>query len=148
LIKFEKRNIMGLIYADIMLINAVDEVLAKRSIIGEDEVKKLTVNMLVDTGAYIMGITETIKEQLDLQFIDKRKLVLGDGSIKEFDVVGPITVKFKNRIACCNAVILADSDESILGAIPLEELDVVIHPQRQELIVNPDHPYGAQLSMK
>ena len=139
---------MGLVYADITLINAGDEVMAKCRIIGEDEVRKLTVNMLVDTGAYIMGITETVKEQLDLQFIDKRKLVLGDGSIKEFDVVGPITVKFKNRIACCNAVVLPDSNESILGAIPLEELDVVIHPQRQELIVNPEHPYGAQLSMK
>lgn len=139
---------MGLVYADIILINAGDEVMAKRSIIGEDEVKKLTVNMLVDTGAYMMGITETVKEQLDLQFIDKRRLILGDGSIKEFDVVGPITVKFKNRIAGCNAVVLAGSNESILGAIPLEELDVVIHPQRRELIVNPDHPHGAQLSMK
>ncbi|MEJ0107118.1 MAG: aspartyl protease family protein [Bacteroidota bacterium] len=86
---------MGLVYADIILINAGDEVMAKRSIIGEDEVKKLTVNMLVDTGAYMMGITETVKEQLDLQFIDKRRLILGDGSIKEFDVVGPITVKLR-----------------------------------------------------
>ena len=139
---------MGLVYADIILINAGDEVLAKHKVIGEDEVKKMTVTMLVDTGAYMMGITETVQEQLDLPFIEKRKLILGDGSIKEFDVVGPITVKFKNRTAGCNAVVLAGSSESILGAIPLEEMDVMIHPQRQELIVNPDHPYYAQLSMK
>jgi clan AA aspartic protease len=139
---------MGLIYADITLINAGDEVMAKRNIIGVDEVKKMTVNMLVDSGAYMMGITETVQEQLNLTFIEKRKAILGDGSIKEFDVVGPITVKFKNRTAGCNAMVLSGSNESILGAIPMEEMDVLIHPQRQELVVNPEHPYYAQLSMK
>jgi clan AA aspartic protease len=139
---------MGLVYADITLINAGDEALAKHKVIGDEEVKKMTVNMLVDTGAYMMGITETVQEQLDLPFVEKRKLILGDGSIKEFEVVGPVTVKFKNRTAVCHAVVLAGSSESIIGAIPLEEMDVLIHPQRQELIVNPEHPYYAQLSMK
>ena len=139
---------MGLVYADITLINAVDEGLAKRKTIGDDEVRKMTVNMLVDTGAYMMAITESVQEFLDLAFVEKRRLVLGDGSIKEFDVVGPITVKFKNRTALCHAVVLRNSSESMIGAIPLEELDVIIHPQRQELIVNPEHPHGAQLSMK
>lgn len=146
--KFEKKLDMGLVHAEITLVNAGDEVLAKRSIIGSDEVKKMNVEMLVDSGAHMLGITETIQEQLDLPFIEKRKLILGDGSIKEFDVVGPVTVKFRNRTAGCNAVVLTGSTESILGAIPMEEMDVLIHPQRQELIVNPDHPYYAQLSMK
>lgn len=104
--------------------------------------------MLVDTDAYMMGITETVQEQLNLPFIEKRKAILGDGSIREFDVVGPITVKFKNRTATCSARVLAGSNESLLGAIPMEEMDVLIHPLRQELIVNPEHPYYAQLSLK
>lgn len=33
--------------------------------------------------------------------------------------------------------------EPLLGAIPLEEMDVVIDPQREELIVNPLHPDAA-----
>lgn len=139
---------MVLTYADIILINSIDEVLAKRNVIGVDEVKKMTVNMLVDNGAYMMGITETVQEQLNLPFIEKRKAISGDGSIKEFDVVGPITVKFKNRTATCSAMVLYGSNESLLGAIPMEEMDVLIHPQRQELIVNPEHPYYAQLSLK
>jgi hypothetical protein len=139
---------MQRVYADITLINAADEALAKRRIIGEDDVKKVTVNMLVNVDAYIMGITEIVQEQLDLPFVEKRKLILSDRSIKEFDVVGPVIVKFKNRTACCNAIVLAGGTESILGAIPFGEMDVIIHPQRQELIVNPEHPYYAQLSMK
>jgi hypothetical protein len=45
-------------------------------------------------------------------------------------------------------MVLEGSDESILGAIPMEEMDVIVHPQRQELIVNPEHPYYAQLSLR
>lgn len=139
---------MGLVYADIILINAGDIEMAKRNIIGEDEVKKMTVKMLVDTGAYMMGINQTIQEQLNLSFIEKRKAVLADGTVKEYDVVGPIMVKFKNRTATCSAMVLDGNSEPLLGAIPMEEMDVLIHPQRQELVVNPDHPYYAQLSLK
>jgi len=139
---------MGLVYADITLINAGDMEMAKRNIIGEDEIKKMTVHMLVDTGAYMMGINETIQEQLSLSFIEKRKAILADGSVKEYDVVGPIMVKFKNRTASCSAMVLEGNAEPLLGAIPMEEMDVLIHPQKQELIVNPEHPYFAQLSLK
>jgi hypothetical protein len=30
----------------------------------------------------------------------------------------------------------------------MEEMDVLIHPLRQELIVNPEHPHYAVLKMK
>jgi len=139
---------MGSVHADITLINADDVGMAKRNLIGEDEIKQMTVRMLVDGGAYMMGINQTIQEQLNLSFIEKRKVILADGSVREYDVVGPIIVKFKNRTAICSALVLDGSSEPLLGAIPLEEMDVVIHPQRQELIVNPEHPYYAQLNMK
>jgi hypothetical protein len=38
--------------------------------------------------------------------------------------------------------------EPLLGAIPMEEMDVIIHPLRQEMMVNPEHPYYAQLKLK
>ena len=43
---------MGLVYADIKLINGDDVVLARRNIIGQEEVKEMYVSMLVDTGSY------------------------------------------------------------------------------------------------
>lgn len=48
----------------------------------------------------------------------------------------------------CNAMVLPGDAEPLLGAISLEDMDVLIHPLRQELIVNPDHPYFAQMKMK
>jgi len=139
---------MGMVYADITLINADDIALAKRHLIGEEEIKKMTVNMAVDSGAYMMAIDETIQAQLGLSFIEKRKVIMADGSVNEYDVVGPIQVKFANRTATCSAMVLQGDNEPLLGAIPMEEMDVIIHPRRQELLVNPEHPNYAQLSMK
>lgn len=139
---------MGLVYADIELINAEDITLAKRNIISAEDIKSMHVNMLVDTGAFMMAINESIQAQLQLPFKQKRKAQLADGSVAEYDVVGPIEVRFKNRQATCNAFVLKGDAEPLLGAIPMEEMDVLVHPTRQELLVNPEHPYYAVLKMK
>jgi len=139
---------MGLIYAEIELTNAEDIALARRSVIGQEEIKTMKVDMLVDSGAYNLCINESIQEQLQLPKVEKRKAQLANGHIEEYDVVGPINVRFKNRITVCNALVLSGDNEPLLGAIPLEDMDVLIHPQRQELIVNPEHPYFAQMKLK
>jgi clan AA aspartic protease len=139
---------MGVIYAEITLINAIDLGLAKRHIIGEEEVKRINVNMLVDTGSVYMCINENVQAQLQLSVVEKRKGQLADGRIVEYDVVGPIEVRFKNRRCVVDAMVLPGDNELLLGAIPLEDMDVLIHPYRQELIVNPEHPYFAQMKLK
>jgi clan AA aspartic protease len=139
---------MGLVYADIELINAIDLGLAKRHKIGEEEVKRMHVNMLVDTGSVYMCINETVQEQLDLAVVEKRKGQLANGTVVEYDVVGPIEVRFKNRRCVVDAMVLPGDNELLLGAIPLEDMDVLVHPYRRELIVNPEHPYFAQMSLK
>lgn len=139
---------MGLVYAEIELINGEDIALARRHIIGEDEIKKMQVTALVDTGSYMLCINETIQEQLQFPLQEKRKAQLANGSIVECDVVGPVELRFKNRQTTCRAMVLPGDSEVLLGSIPLEDMDVLIHPLRQELIVNPEHPYFAQMKMK
>ena len=143
-----KNNIMGLVYAEIELINGDDLVLARKHYIGEEEVKHMHVNMLVDTGAYNLCINESIQEQLQFPIVEKRKAETADGRIVEMDVVSNVEVRFRNRATTCRAMVLPGNSEPLLGAIPLEDMDVIIHPQRQELIVNPDHPYFAQMKLK
>ena len=128
---------MGLIYAEIELINGEDIVLARRNYIGEDEIKSIRVHMLVDTGSVYMCINESIQEQLQLPVLEKRKGQLANGNIVEYNVVGPLEVRFKNRRCSVNAMVSPGENEPLLGAIPLEDMDVLIHPYRQELIVNP-----------
>ena len=139
---------MGLVYADIELINIIDIEMAKKHIIGEEEVKRIHLNMLADSGAYMMAINENIQSILQLPFIEKRKAVMADGTVVEYDTVGPLMVKFKNRTATCNAFVLKGDAEPLLGSIPMEEMDVMILPHKQELVVNPEHPEYAVLKMK
>src|ERR1700733_3674501 len=138
---------MRLIYAEIELINGEDIVLARRHFIGEEEIKRMTVNMLVDTGSIYMCINENIQEQLQLPVLEQRKGQLANGHIVEYDVVGPLEVRFKNRRCTVNAMVLPGDNEPLLGAIPLEDMDILVHPYRQELILNPDPLFFAQLKL-
>ncbi len=144
----QKLEEMGLVYADIELINAGDIEMARRHIIGEDEIKRMHINALVDTCSYMLCINETIQEQLQFPVVEKRKAQLANSSVLECDVVSMVELKFKNRRTICNAMVLPGDSEPLLGAIPLEDMDVLIHPLRQELIVNPEHPFYAQMKIK
>jgi clan AA aspartic protease len=139
---------MGLVYAEIELTNADDLALVRRNFMDKDEVKKMRVNMLVDSGAYLMAINESIQEVLQLPFLEKRKMRLANNFIEEYDVVGPVMVKFANRTALCSALLLKGDAEPLLGVIPMEEMDVLIHPLKNQLIVNPENPDVAVLSLK
>ena len=139
---------MGLVYAEIELINGGDLELARRNMLDPEDIKRMSVEMLVDSGSYYMCINETVKEQLDLSVIEKRKGQLANGQIVEYDVVGPIEVKFKNRRCHVDAIVLPGDSKMLLGAIPIEDMDVLIHPLTQELVVNPEHPYYVQMKMK
>jgi hypothetical protein len=86
---------MGLIYAEIEMINVEDLTLAKKHIIGQEEIRRTTVNALVDTGAIMLTINDSIKEQLGLDVNEYRTCQTADGRIMKLEVVGPIEVKFK-----------------------------------------------------
>jgi clan AA aspartic protease len=139
---------MGLVQATIELVNSWELENARRGLIDQDTVKSMQVEMLVDTGSLYMCINETVCEQLNLPVLDKKKGQLADGRIVEYDVVGPIEVRFKNRKCLTSAMVLPGDSECLLGTIPLEEMDVLVSPNRRELIVNPEHPYYAQLKLK
>jgi clan AA aspartic protease len=139
---------MGLVYAEIELINAEDLALSRKFYIGEDEIKRMRVTGLVDTGSYMLCINESIQAQMQFPVMEKRIGQMANGERIECDVVSQVELRFKNRRTICNAMILPGDSEVLIGAIPLEDMDVLIHPLRQELIVNPDHPYFAQMKLK
>jgi len=139
---------MGLVHADITLINGDDLALSRRYIIGEDEIRQMPVRMIVDTESFNLCINEEIQSQMQFPIVGKRQAVSAEGRIVECDMVSNVEVRFKNRATTCRAMVLPGDCEPLLGAIPLEDMDVLIDPQRQELIVNPDHPYFAQMTLK
>lgn len=139
---------MGLIYAEIDLINGGDIYLHRQNRLDEKEVKQVRVKALVDSGAYNLCINETLQKQLDLPFIEKQIVTLADESLLEVDFVGPVDIRFENRSTTVRAVVLPGDAEVLLGSIPMEDMDVVINPKEQKLTVNPKHPYVATKHLK
>ena len=139
---------MGLVYADLELVNSGDIVLAKRGFMPSDEIRKIKVSALVDSGAYMMCINENIKNQLGLDVIDTMEAEMADGRLERLEVVGPVEVMFKNRSTSCRAAVLPGDAEVLLGSIPMEDMDVVILPKEQRLVVNPATPYLAKKKIK
>jgi len=118
---------MGLVNAKIVLRNP-----------GLKKLKPLEVDALVDSGAVHLCIPEHIQIQLKLEEIDKKEVILANGGRKLVPYVGPIEIKFKNRIGFAGALVMGD--QILLGAIPMEDMDLVIIPKKRILDVNPDSP--------
>lgn len=131
---------MGLVYAEIELISFDDLVLNRHGILPKTEVRSLRSNALVDSGALDLVINDEIKERLRLPVLEKRLVKLADETLLEVDMVGPVEVRFQNRSTTVRAVVLPTTEVVLLGAIPMEGLDVFIDPARERLIVNPESP--------
>jgi clan AA aspartic protease len=135
------------VYADIELVNGEDLVLLRLGHIDESQVRKLSTKAMVDSGAYYMGINERINAQLQLPVKRMVPATLADGQIVELSLVGPLEVRFENRVANVDALVLPGNTNVLLGAIPMEDMDVLVDPRNQRLIVNPEHPMRAQTIM-
>lgn len=131
---------MGKVYAEVNLTNATDIENAERYIIGEEEIRRFNTTMLVDSGSELLCINETIQSVLGLRLREKRRFFLADDGVsQELNIVGPVEVRFQNRSTVCEAIVLPGNTECLLGSIPMEAMDVLIHPSRHELIAHPDH---------
>ncbi len=139
---------MGLTYATLEVINATDNGMARRNLMPEADIRRTQVRMLVDSGAYMLCLNEHIQAQLGLDIIDSMEGELADGSVVKMPVAGPVDIQFGNRKTSCRAVILPGNAEPLLGAIPVGDMDVLINPRTQELIINPANPYLAKKSLK
>ncbi len=136
---------MGLVFADIELISGDDLAFFRRGQLQEDQIHRCTVRAMVDSGATMLAIPEFVKKQLDLYPVREIEAELADGSTPTFEVVGPVVVRFENRSTTVDAVVVPHSRNILLGAIPMEGMDVLIDPKRERLIVNPESPDVARM---
>jgi clan AA aspartic protease len=130
---------MGLVHADITLTNVEDQT-AHRLGLVDRRIRTEQVRVLVDSGALHLVITPDMQSLLELPKQSRARSVLANGHRIEADIVGPVEVRFDNRAVICQALVIPGADECLLGAIPMEGLDVIIDPAKQQLRVNPESP--------
>ncbi len=110
------------------------------------DIGPVQADALVDTGSVFLVIPEHVRIQLQLEEHDKKEVTLADGSRRLIPYVGPIETRFKNRVAFVGALVMGD--EVLLGAIPMEDMDLVLLPQQRLADVNPQSPNLASARAK
>ncbi len=118
---------MDLIHVEIELSNPRDK-----------NIKPIKVKSLVGTGSLHLCIPEPVAIQLEVDELYKREVTTADGKKHLVPYMGPISMKFENRGCFTGALVFGD--EVLLGAVPMEDMDVLVSPSKQALIVNPESP--------
>ncbi|MFN0035926.1 MAG: clan AA aspartic protease [Saprospiraceae bacterium] len=139
---------MGRVYAEIELIRTYDLGAVADGHLSPSEVKRMKVNVLVDSGADMLAINHHIKTQLNLPVIQVRECSYADGTVAMLEIVGPVDIRFENRETTVRAIVLPGDAEPLLGAIPMEDMDVIIIPYERRMIPNPNYPNLSYTSLK
>jgi len=129
---------MSIVHTELTLKNEGDIVLAKRGYMKEDEVRQMTVQAIVDTGAWTIIINEETRDKLGLLDQGRGEATLADGQKEEYPMAGPLEIWWKNRRFTCDALVLPDAPDILLGAFPLEAMDLTINPLRELVGVHGD----------
>jgi len=124
---------MGNVFAKITLKNNRDLYNAIDGIISENDVRTLTIDALVDTGAITLVINEEMCEKLGLSIEGSRTANLAGGARMECKITEPVQICWKDRQASCNALVFPNGN-ALLGVIPLEFMDIMVDPVRRELV--------------
>lgn len=119
---------MGICYADINIENLFQK-------------RRMMVKALVDSGSVFFTVPTHIALQLgfDITEVSTREIILADGSRKAVPMIGPLRVHFADRYCDLSALVMGD--EPLFGAVPMEMMDLILHPASQTLSVNPNSPY-------
>ncbi len=118
---------MGHVFAEIELSNP-----------RQPNLSSIKTNALADTGALMLCIPEHIANQLQLERESMREVSVADGRSSNVPYVGPVKVSFGKRFCYVGALVLGD--EVLLGAIPMEDMDLIVNPSRREITVDPTSP--------
>lgn len=110
------------------------------------DLQPIEVEALADSGAVHLCIPPHVQIQLALDEISKKEVTLADGTKQLVPYVGPVELEFKNRIGFAGALVMGD--QVLLGAIPKEDMDLVLIPKTRTLDVNPGSPNVATSIVK
>jgi len=120
---------MGLVYADFKLVN-------------HDTRQSVDIHALVDTGTTEAFVTWEVARQLGFEpeELSVQHVTVADGRRVAVPRLAPVEIQFQDRHYCTEVCVL--EDECLVGAVPLEMMDLVVDPKRLAVIPNPAHPDG------
>ena len=129
---------MGEVRTKIKIINALDEMMARRGQLSSSQVRVYEADASVDTGSVRSVLPPQVVQQLGLAVRGQRVAEYADGRKEMVGVTEPIIVDWQGRDTLEEALVLGD--EVILSQTVLGKLDLLADCARHQLVPNPAHP--------
>jgi predicted aspartyl protease len=129
---------MGQVVVEFTVANNQDLQLVARGALPPDQVRQVKVRGIVDTGANWLVLPKAVADQLALPADKPMLCQFGDGRLEFRDVVEQAWVEMLGRHGTFRAVVEPNRPEGLIGAIVLEDLDLLVDCRTQTL--QPRHP--------
>ena len=125
---------MGRFCVTVELANNCDRDLVRGGHLSVDQVRRATVSGWVDTGASRLVLPQAVVEQLGLPISSQVTVRYADGRGGDRPLATDVHLTYAGRSGLFSAVVEPDRDPALIGAIVLEELDLVPDCIAQKLV--------------
>ena len=129
----KKDNTMGRFSVDVELANYEDVALARRGKLPDDQVRRVKIRGVVDTGATRLVIPASVAKQLGVPKAGKINARYADGRKRIRELVDGVHLELLGRSSVFKAGVEPRRESALIGAIVLEDLDFLVDPVQQRL---------------
>ena len=137
----KEANGMGRFSVEFEVVNNDDLALVRRGFLKPDQVRRQTIEGVVDPGAAMLVLPQTVVKPLGLRLVNKVKVRYADGRRAQRFEAKEVLVKLLGRDVTLPAVIEPKRKTALIGAIVLEALDLLVDSKLQRVV--PRDPRGA-----
>jgi predicted aspartyl protease len=134
MITAQEPTTMGRFSVEVELANHEDQISAKLGMIPPEQVRRVRVRGVVDSGATRLVISAVIAQHLGLETTSLTSVRYADGRTAERAIVGDVHLTYGGRESVFSAIVEPGRDSALIGAIVLEELDFLVDCVGQRLV--------------
>jgi clan AA aspartic protease len=131
---------MGKVMTKLILENVVDRGNADSGLLSREQVRRVEVEGLVDTGAVMLVLPQNVADALGLPMAERRTATLANGSTCEVGRVTGVRVEILGRDMTTDALVVPTGATPLIGHVQLEVLDLVVDSRNREVRTNPRSP--------
>jgi predicted aspartyl protease len=131
---------VGKFSAEFTAANYGDVIMAQRGALAPDQVRRLTLSGVVDSGAVRLVLPRAIVLELGLPVTGTMIVRYANGMVAERDTVAGVAVELLSRQGVFTAIVEPRRRDALIGAIVLEDLDFLIDCKNEKIV--PRHPGG------
>jgi len=136
---------MGRLTVDLVVANNQDVQMAEGGAISADKIRQTQLQGVVDTGAACLVIPKATADQLGLKPSGEVTVPYADRRTAQRLLVEEVRAELMGRHGTFKAVVEPDRTTARIGAIVLEDLDLLVDCQKQTLRPRDPGGYVAEL---